>query len=67
MGGTNPYMKSVEVPRPQQKYKITYLPEGKTLEIDPANLPTSGTGLPGSILDLALAAGIDIDHACGGV
>jgi 2Fe-2S ferredoxin len=24
-------------------------------------------GLPGSILDIALANGIDIDHSCGGV
>jgi 2Fe-2S ferredoxin len=23
--------------------------------------------LPGSILDIALASGVDIDHACGGV
>ncbi len=67
MGGTNPYMKSTEVKRPQQKFTITYLPEGKTIEVDPQDMPSSATGLPGSVLDIALASGIDIDHACGGV
>ena len=50
-----------------QKYSITFLPENKTLEIDPHHPPCSESGLPGSILDIALASGIDIDHACGGV
>ncbi len=67
MAGTNPYMKSAEVKKPQQKFTITYLPEGKTVEVDPENMPSSGTGLPGSVLDIALASDIDIDHACGGV
>src|SRR3954452_12577774 len=67
MGGSNPYMKSAPVERPKQKYTITYLPEGKSIEVDPSNIPTSGTGLPGSVLDIALASDIDIDHACGGV
>lgn len=30
-------------------------------------MPTSATGLAGSVLDIALASGVDIDHACGGV
>src|SRR3954452_13269955 len=67
MGGSNPYMKSAPVERPKQKYTITYLPEGKSIEVDPSNIPTSGHGLPGSVLDIALASDIDIDHACGGV
>lgn len=50
-----------------QKFKITFLPEGRTVEIDPSDKPSCGTGLPGSILDMALALDIDIDHACGGV
>lgn len=40
---------------------------GKTIEVDPENMPTAGTGLPGSVLDIAMASDIDIDHACGGV
>src|ERR1700740_2919614 len=67
MGGTNPYIKASEVEKARQKYEITFLPEGKTVEINPEDAPTSGTGLPGSILDIALEVGIDIDHACGGV
>jgi 2Fe-2S ferredoxin len=37
------------------------------LEVHPANLPRHHVGQPGSILDLALANGIELDHACGGV
>jgi 2Fe-2S ferredoxin len=67
MAGSNPYIKTAEVEGPQQKYKITFMPEGKVIEVDPLDMPTSATGLPGSILDIALASDIDIDHACGGV
>ncbi len=67
MGGSNPYIPAAKVERPSQKYTITFEPEQRTIEVDPASIPTSGTGLPGSILDIALASGIDIDHACGGV
>jgi 2Fe-2S ferredoxin len=37
------------------------------IALDPAKLPAHHTGQPGSILDLALANGVDLDHACGGV
>jgi 2Fe-2S ferredoxin len=67
MGGTNPYIKTPDTALPKQKYTIEFLPEGKKIVVDPDHIPTSGTGLPGSILDIALASGIDIDHACGGV
>jgi 2Fe-2S ferredoxin len=67
MGGQNPYIKSSQVSQAQKKFTITFLPEGKTIEIDPKNMPTSSTGLPGSVLDIALASDVDIDHACGGV
>lgn len=67
MGGSNPYMKSASAGKPKQKYTITFLPEKKTVQVDPADMPTSGNGLPGSVLDIALASDIDIDHACGGV
>ena len=67
MGGINPYLKTSKIQEPKEKYTITFLPENKVIEVDPQNRPTSGTGLPGSILDIALASDIDIDHACGGV
>ncbi len=67
MGGSNPYIRSATGARPAKKFKIRFLPENKTVEVDPADLPSSGTGLEGSVLSIALATGIDIDHACGGV
>lgn len=70
MGGENPYLKDVSVPPPQQAYTLTIIDEQKTehqVEVDPARVPYSRTGRPGSILDIALAHGIELDHACGGV
>ncbi len=67
MGGVNPYIKATEAGLPTRKYSIEFKGVGRTIEIDPDHIPTSGTGLPGSILDIALAEGIEIDHACGGV
>ena len=67
MGGTNPYLQQ-EAPEPAtQKFTITFMPMNVTVEVDPEKIPYGHTGLPGSILDIALANGIDIDHACGGV
>ena len=71
MGGTNPYISQSKVDGPGQKYTITYVieesGEERPVEVDPAKLPYSHDGLPGSLLDIALGAGIDIDHSCGGV
>jgi len=66
MGGTNPYIKTAAPERASKKYKITFVNLNKTIEVDPSKA-YSETGLPGSILSIALAEGIDIDHACGGV
>ncbi len=67
MGGSNPYV-TQEPPNPATKrFTITFLPMNVTVEVDPAKIPYGHTGLPGSILDIALAHGVDIDHACGGV
>jgi 2Fe-2S ferredoxin len=66
MGGTNPY--NQEPPPPAtRKFTITFQPMNVTVEVDPETIPYGHTGLPGSILDVALANGIEIDHACGGV
>jgi len=67
MGGSNPYIEANETPLPTQPYKLTFQPEGKTITVDPATLPYSREGKPGSILEIAIGNDIDIDHACGGV
>ncbi len=67
MAGTNPYQSQSEAALPTAPYSLTFLPDKTTVEVDPASLPASGEGLPGSILDIAAAHGIELDHACGGV
>lgn len=69
MGGSNPYIAKAEVELPQKVYKITYRAPDKTIEIevDPDKIPYSETGLPGSLLNIALGSGVDIEHSCGGV
>jgi 2Fe-2S ferredoxin len=46
--------------------KVTYLPDGRTVEFDPAQLAHHGHGKPGSVLDVALNFGVTLEHACGG-
>ena len=67
MGGTNPYMESAAVRLPSKPYKLTILPANRVIEVDPAKLPYSRHGAKGSILEIALGNGLEIDHACGGV
>ena len=68
MGGRNPYFDEFEgIEAPTEKYTVTFLPMNVTFEVNPDDLPYGDTGLPGSILDIALKNGIEIDHACGGV
>ncbi len=72
MGGTNPYIEKASAALPQKPYKVTFhRPDGAPIvfEVDPSKLPYGPTGLPGSILDIALnggAAGLDLEHALGG-
>jgi 2Fe-2S ferredoxin len=56
-----------KVRRPTKKYRVTFLPMNVVVEVDPAKVPYGRHGRPGSILDIALGAGIDLDHACGGI
>jgi 2Fe-2S ferredoxin len=67
MGGTNPFLKQVDTTLPTKPYTITFLPMDEKVVVDPAALPYSRDGQPGSILEIALGHGIAIDHACGGV
>jgi len=48
------------------KCRVIYQPAGKTVELDPDSVPDTGEGEPGSLLDIAEAHGIHIEHACGG-
>ena len=49
------------------KYKVTFQPAGVTMEVDPKALPSSRHSEPGGLLGIALAGGVHIEHACGGV
>lgn len=70
MGGINPYIEKTEVEPPTKPYTVTFIsPDGSTkkVEVQPDKIPYGQTGLPGSILDIALGAGVDLEHVCGGV
>lgn len=67
MGGQNPYIDDADLKLPTRKYTITFLPMNVVVEVDPEKLPYEDHGLPGSILDIAMGHGVDLDHACGGV
>ncbi len=67
MGGSNPYIEEVKYKPATKKYKITFLPSGKTIEVDPEKIPYGHNGLPGSILDISEGIKAGLDHACGGV
>jgi 2Fe-2S ferredoxin len=47
-------------------HKVTFLPLNKTVEIDDAKYPLADHGRPGSLLDIALAHDIHLEHNCGG-
>jgi 2Fe-2S ferredoxin len=64
--GRNPYIDAEPPPKPTQGYRLTLRGTDVVVDVDPDNLPDRD-GHPGSILGLLLNAGVDIDHACGGV
>ena len=47
-------------------HKVTFLPLGRTVEVDDEKYPLADHGKPGSLLDIALANDIDLEHNCGG-
>lgn len=68
MGGTNPYIQKADYELPRQAYIITFIaPDGVVtkVEVDPAKIPYGPTGLPGSLLDVAMGNGVALEHVCG--
>jgi 2Fe-2S ferredoxin len=47
-------------------HRVTFLPLNKTVEVDDERYPLADHGKPGSLLDIALAHGIELEHNCGG-
>ena len=69
MGGSNPYIEQAQAKAATRPFTISFKThEGnKDVEVEPSKIPYGETGQPGSILDIAMGAGLDIEHACGGV
>ena len=67
MASQNPTINDADAGLPARPFKVTFLPMDVTVEVKPEELPYGNHGLPGSILDIAMKHGIDVDHACGGV
>jgi len=47
-------------------HKVTFLPLDRTVEVDDEKYPLADHGKPGSLLDIALANDIHLEHNCGG-
>jgi 2Fe-2S ferredoxin len=47
-------------------HRVTFLPLNKTVTVDDSKYPLADHGKPGSLLDIALANGIHLEHNCGG-
>jgi 2Fe-2S ferredoxin len=47
-------------------HKVTFLPKNVTVEVDDEKYPLADHGKPGSLLDIALANEIPLEHNCGG-
>jgi len=70
MAGKNPYLVAPEAPIADRPFSLVVIDEaGKEvrLAVDPAGLPNAEPGLPGSVLSILLAGGVDLEHSCGGV
>ncbi|HYM89394.1 MAG TPA: 2Fe-2S iron-sulfur cluster-binding protein [Nitrospiraceae bacterium] len=70
MGGTNPYIEKADHALPQRAYTVTFIAPDRVVtkvEVDPAKIPYGPTGLPGSLLDVAMGNGVALEHVCGGV
>jgi len=52
--------------QPDELVRVTFLPEGRTVEFEFGAMPWDRHGKPMSFLDVAENFGILLDHACGG-
>jgi len=52
---------------PEKLVRVTFLPEGRTVEFEFGTMPYEHHGKPMSFLDVAENHGVFLDHACGGV
>ena len=53
-------------PPAENMVRVTFLPEGRTVEFEFGTLPYDHHGMPMAFLDVAENYGIFLDHACGG-
>ncbi len=67
MADLDPSLDSPRTPRSARSYRVRFEPMQVDVEVDPDALPACRDGLPGSLLQIAAEAGVEIDHACGGV
>ena len=71
MAGVNPYIQKAPAVKARTPFTVTYVDEetGKRTDVrvDPATMDLGHLGLDGSLLDIAEAAGVEINHSCGGV
>ncbi len=69
MGGNNPYIEEIIPQKATKPFTMTFLtPDGThTVDVEPDKIPYGPTGQPGSVLDIAMGSGLDLEHACGGV
>jgi len=58
--------KTTNIP-PDKLVRVTFEPEGKTVEFEYGTMPYEHHGKPMSLLDVAENFNIFLDHACGGV
>ena len=47
-------------------HKVTFLPMNVIVDVDDEKYPLADHGRPGSLLDIALAHDIPLEHNCGG-
>lgn len=47
-------------------HRVTFLPVDVTVEVDDQAYPLADHGKPGSLLDIALAHHVELEHNCGG-
>lgn len=50
-----------------RKPRVRFLPADVVVTLDSPGRPRGDVGEPGSLLDLALAHGVPLDHTCGGL